>query len=149
MRDYPGAYPYYKKFIAIREAKQLDIYRHENLNIGIVLAKAGFKKESEEIIKDFKGWADNDRSVYKHLGLAMYYAYYHDTTKTIEHMKLFSKEDNYQYWVILFFDKDPLVDPIKNLPEFKKVVEDIKNKFWESHERIKVTLEEKGLVKGS
>lgn len=149
LRDYRGAYPYYKKFIAIRETKQLDIYRHENLNIGIVLAKTGFKKESEGFIKDFKGWADNDRSVYKHLGLAMYYAYYHDTTKTIEHMKLFSKEDNYQYWVILFFDKDPLVDPIKNLPEFKKVVGDIKNKFWESHERIKVTLEEKGLLKGS
>ncbi|MBL7857425.1 MAG: helix-turn-helix domain-containing protein [Cyclobacteriaceae bacterium] len=146
LRDYPGAYQYYKKFIVMRETRQLDVYRHENLTIGIVLAKMGQKEKAEEYIKSFKDWADNDRSVYKHAALASYYAYYQDTAKTMEHLKLFAKEDNYQYWVILFFDKDPLLDFMQDLPEFKKVVKDIKTKFSNNHNTIKVMLEEKGLL---
>lgn len=146
LRDYPGAYQYYKKFIAIREAKQLDVYKHENLTIATVLSKVGQKEKSEEYVKSFKVWADNDRSVYKDLGLAMYYAYHKDSQKTMEHLKLFSKEDNYQYWVILFFDKDPLLDFMQDLPEFRKAVKDIKAKFSDSHNEIKVMLEEKELL---
>jgi TolB-like protein/AraC-like DNA-binding protein/Tfp pilus assembly protein PilF len=146
LRDYEGAYTYYKKFIEIRETRQLDVYKHENLTIGVVLSKVGLKEKSQEYIKSFKLYADNDRSIYKHLGLAMYHAYQNESQKAIEHLKLFSKEDNYQYWVILFCDKDPIVDSIKDLPEFKKAKQDIDARFWETHKKIKVALEEKGLL---
>ncbi len=146
MRDYPVAYQYYKKFIAMRKTRQLDIYKHENLTIGTVLLKVGQKEKSEEYVKSFKDWADNDRSVYKHIGLAMYYAYHKNAAKTIEHLKLFSKEDNYHYWVILFFDKDPLLDFMQDLPEFKQVVKDIKTRFTNNHNKIKMMLEEKELL---
>lgn len=146
MRDYEGAYQYYKKFIEIRETRQLDVYRHENLTIGIVLSKVGLTEKSEELIKSFKSWVDNDRSIYRHLGLAGYYIHLGDTEKAIEHMRLFAKEDNYQYWVVLFFKNDPACEHFKDLPEFRKAMHDIDTRFWDNHKKIKATLEEKGLI---
>jgi len=146
LKDYEGAYHYYKKFIAIRESRQLDVYRHENLLIGIVLAKVGLKEKSEEYIKNFKLWADNDRSIYKHLGLSGYYFYLGDSKKGMEHLRLFSKEDNYQYWIVLFYDKDPTLEHLKDLPECEKIKRDIETKFWNNHKKIRMTLEEKGLL---
>jgi TolB-like protein/AraC-like DNA-binding protein/Tfp pilus assembly protein PilF len=145
MRDYEGAYKYYKRFIEIREARQLDIYKHENLRIAILLSKMGFTQKSEEYVKSFKAYSDSDKSIYKNLALAEYYCYLGDPRKALEHMKLFSKEDNYQYWILLF-DMETGIDPIKNHPEFKKIMGDIETRFWNTHKKIKVSLEEKGLL---
>lgn len=145
MRDYENAYQYYKRFIELRETQQLDIFKHENLKIGFILSKMGLEEKSEEFIQSFKDYADNDRSLYKHLNLAVYYAYQGDAQKAIKHMNLFSKEDNYYYWVLLL-EMDPVIDPIKDLPEFKKVMGDIETKFWNTHKEIRMTLEEKELL---
>jgi hypothetical protein len=50
------------------------------------------------------------------------------------------------YWLVLFCDKDPLFESVIDIPEVKQSVEDIKKKFWDNHNLIKVTLEEKGLL---
>ena len=60
-------------------------------------------------------------------------------------MKLFSKEENLKYWILLF-DTDPIVEAVKDHPEFDNVMSDIEKKFWKTHEEIKVTLEDKGLL---
>ena len=143
MGDFEGAYPYYKKFIELKARYHLDIFKNEDLKIGIVLEKVGQKEKAQEFIKSFKNYADNDKSIYKHLNLAGYYAYLGDDNKSIEHMKLFSKEENLKYWVLLF-DSDPIVEAVKDHPEFDKVMGDIEKKFWNTHEEIRVTLEEKG-----
>ncbi|MEH6304598.1 helix-turn-helix domain-containing protein [Olivibacter sp. CPCC 100613] len=143
--DYQAAYRYYQQFIKLRDAQQLDIFKNVDLSIGIVLAKLGFKEESNKFITSFKKFADNDQSIYKHVHQAMYYAYLKDNKKTLDHLKLFTKVDNYQYWILLL-ERDPLVKPLKNLPEFKTVMRAIKTKFWDRHKEIKVSLEEKGLL---
>jgi tetratricopeptide (TPR) repeat protein len=145
MKDYTCAYQYYERFIKLREAQQLNIFKHEDLKIAIVLSEMGMKEKAEEYVKSFKHLADNEQTIYKHLLLAGYYSYRNDSQKAIEHMKLFSKEDNFKYWMLLF-DDDPAVEPIKDLPEFKKAMRDIENKFWASHKKIRVTLEEKDLL---
>ncbi len=145
MRDYENAYKYYKKLIELRQLQHLEIYKEENLPIALVFSKMGLKEKSEEYVKSFKDFADNDPSIYKHLLLSMYYSYRGDAPKAIEHMKLFSKEDNYHYWILLL-NNDPLVDTIKDLPEFKKIMSDLETKFWDNHKKIKETLEEKGLL---
>ncbi|MBA4054633.1 MAG: AraC family transcriptional regulator, partial [Marivirga sp.] len=138
MRDYKSAYTYYKKFIELREQQHLEIFKEENLAIGIVFAKTGLTEKSEGIVKSFKDYADNDRSIYKHFLLTAYYSYLGDAQKAIDHLKLFSKEDNYIYWVLLLRD-DPVVDSIKDLPEFKKTMNEIETKFWNNHKKIKET----------
>ena len=104
------------------------------------------EKEAEKFLKDYKQYADEDTSIYKNLSLSMYYTSKGDSDKAIEHLKLFSEEDNYMIWVPLFLAIDPQIDSLKNIPEFKKVLKDIDAKFWKKHQQIKISLEEKGLL---
>lgn len=94
IEDYESAYRYDKQFLELRDARELDIFKNESLKIGIVHEKVGDKKKAEEFVNIFKTYAENDRSIYKHLNLAGYYAYRGDTKKSIDHLKLFSKEEN-------------------------------------------------------
>lgn len=145
-RDYQSAYQYYKKFTAIKESQQLDIFAGENSKIALVFAKVGLKEESDRYLDTYLNYANNDKSIYKNLSLAMYFAYKGDTEKSLEQMKLFAQQDNYMYWAILFLKIDPLVDSIKDNPEFQQIVQDLEDKFWKNHRRIKASLEEKNLL---
>ena len=145
-RDYQNAYYYYKKFIDIKESQQLDIYPSEDAKIAVVFEKAGSKAESERYFNSFLNYANSDKSIYKNLSLAMYHAYKGDTEKGLEQMKLFTQQDNYVYWALLFLKIDPLADPIKDNSEFQQLLEKIETKFWKDHKRIKRSLEEKGLL---
>lgn len=144
-RDYKTAYQYYKRFIAMKQALQVDIYKNESLKIGIVLDKLGMKEEAATYFKIFKEYAFNDKSIYKNLNLMGYYAWLGDQQKAMEHFRLFSKEDNIQYW-ILFLADDPVFDELKKLPGFKQVMTAIEKKFWDNHKKIRAMLEEKGLL---
>lgn len=146
IRDYKNSYKYYHKFITIRETQKLGIYTHENSKIGYVYSKMGEKAKSEELFNSYFEYATNDTSIYKNLSLAVYYAYKNDQKKAIEYLKMFSKEDNFQYWVLLFLKIDPLVDNIKDLPEFKEAYNNLETNFWENHKILRTSLEEKDLL---
>ncbi len=146
MRDFEGAYKYYQKFNGIREAWNLDIYRHENAKIGYVLAEMGLAEESEKYLNDFLDYAEYDNSIYRPLNLAAYYSYKGETEKAIEQLRLFSQQENYHYWIIVFMEMDPLMDNLKDHPEFRKIFNIIEVNFWKHHKQIKTSLKEKGLL---
>lgn len=145
LKDYEAANKYYRKLISMREKQGLNVYVHENLKVAFVLKKTGDEKKAGELAASFKQFADADKSIYHHLHLAGYYAYMNEPDKMIEHMQLFQKEDNFLFWVVLM-SGDPIVEPFKDLPEFKKVMKEIETKFWKEHEELKVTLKEEGLL---
>ena len=76
----------------------------------------------------------------------MYYAQSGDTEKALENMELFTRETNFHYWILLFFKMDPLIDNIRELPEFKKILSKIEYNFWENHEKIRELLEKEELL---
>jgi hypothetical protein len=124
----------------------LDIYKAENAKIGLVYAKMGMDERSEQLLSAYKNYADGDQSIYKHLSLSAYLSFKGEKRKAIEHLQLFSRQKNFHYWVILFLEIDPLFDNIKQLPEFKLEMENIKTKFNKYHIGIKNLLDEKGLI---
>ena len=146
LRDYETSFLYYKKFAEIREMYKLEIYRSENGKIGVVFDKTGFKEDSEKYLEAYRLFAENDPSVYKHFSYTFYYSYIGETEKALEHLELFLEEENYHYWTVLFTPIDPLVDNIKDLPEFKEIFDQIESKFRKYHERIRTSLEEKDLL---
>ncbi|UCG26756.1 MAG: helix-turn-helix domain-containing protein [Bacteroidales bacterium] len=146
LRDFTSAYMYYEKFIEITEALNLDVYQGENGKIGVVMSKMGLNEDAGDYLEKYLDYAENDRTIYKHLSFAAYYSFTGDTEKAIEHLELFSQQDNYQYWILLFLEMDPLVDNIKDLPEFKEILSRIEIKFWNYHEQIRASLEEKDLL---
>lgn len=146
LKEYDSSYRYYKRFVRLRETMKLDVYRHENLMIGMVYEKAGETEKAKAFIEDYRQFIETDQTAYKDLGLMAYYDYIGDTDKAIEHLRLFAKQDNIQYWIILFIQQEPRPANISKLPESKKLVNEIEAKFWANHEKLKLTLEEKGLL---
>lgn len=145
MRDYKNAAHYYRMFLRQRESRKLDVYPNLDLRISTVLAATGDIKKAEELQKKYKHYAENDFTSYKPLLLSAYFMHIGDNTKAIEQLKLFAKEDNYLYWVLLLKD-DPDADKIKSDPEFQKVVGEIESRFWNNHKKVKQMLEEKSLI---
>lgn len=146
LRDYKSAYGYYKKFDDIRNAYKLNIYPGEDAKIGYVFHHMGFHEEGDRLFADYLDFAEKDQSIYKNLSFSMYYAWKGDTEKALDYMELFSQEDNYQYWIVLFLEIDPLVDNLKELPRFKKLMHNMEVQFWEYHYQTKEYLEQEGLI---
>jgi TolB-like protein/AraC-like DNA-binding protein/Tfp pilus assembly protein PilF len=144
MRDYKEAYVYYEKYLKLKEMYRMDLFSSEELKIAVVLDKLGHHDKSIQFAKKFKEFAENNRSMYKNLLIGSYYAYQKDNKKAIEYLKLFSNENNFQYW-ILFMEMDPIFDQLKEEPEFKEVIQVIHSKFWDTHNEIKFSLQEKPL----
>lgn len=143
-RDYGSAYVYYRKLLAGKALFQLEIFTEENVCIAYVFLKMGQKEEVGPLIQDYKKFVDEDRSVYKHLELSSYYVFENNAKKALGELKIFSNEDKYPFWVLLF-DTDPQLDPIRSTPEFQQVMTGIKDKFWKYHDAIQADLELKGL----
>ncbi len=144
-KKYDSAYLCYKRFNRLREIFKLDVYRHENLTIGIVYEKAGEVKKGKEFINNYYQYIETDQTAYKDLGLAAYYNYLGNTEKTISYLKRFTEEDDIQYWFILFIRQEPLPNGISKNPECSKLLAQIEAKFWAKHEKLKETLKEKKL----
>jgi TolB-like protein/Tfp pilus assembly protein PilF len=146
LKEYDSSYYYYKRFVYLRELFKLDAYRHENLMVAIVYEKVGETKKAKALIDDYRQYIETDQTAYKDLGLMAYYDYVGDTHKAIEHLRRFAKQDNIQYWIILFMRQEPALGKTSQLPECKKLLDEIEAKFWANHEKLKLTLEEKGLL---
>ena len=101
----------------------------------------------EAYFQEYLEFAENDPSIYRDLSLAAYYAYMGNTERALSYMELFSQQEKYPYWYILFmgFD-DPLFESVNDLPEFQKIIRKIELKFWKYHKQIKDSLKEKGLL---
>ena len=146
LRDYENACHYYKKFVDLRKAYHLNIYNSENAKIGFVFSKMGFTEEGEKLFADFREYANNDNSVYKHSGLALYYSQKGEIQKALEHLKIFSGQHNYFYWAVLFTPIEPIFDNIRGTPEFIEIVDELDLNFQKWHEQIDVSLRGKGLI---
>jgi len=147
LRDYENAYSYFSKMTEICEDQGLDLYQGEKAKIGLILSKLGMEKESAVYFQEYLDFAENDPSIYRDLSLAAYYSYMGNTERALEHMELFSEQENYPYWYILFLEMDdPLFENVRGNPEFQKIMREINLKFWKHHKEIKDSLKKKGLL---
>lgn len=146
LRDYESAYHYFRKLTELRETLNLRIFEHKNAEISYVFGKMGYTDESAIYLQRFKQLAEQDTTIYAHMNMGYYMAYQGETEKALEHFQLFAEEENYMYWILLFLELDPMLDDLKDQPEFVAALGKMKQKFWVKHKEIRTTLEEKQLL---
>ncbi len=140
--NYDTAFLYYEKFVEARKTRNLDIYPHEDIKIGLVYEKMGLQAQASTFFKAYAMYCEKDESIYKPASLAGLYAYQGRIDDAIEQLKVFSTKSNYQFWILIFMEIDPVFKPLKNHPEFNTVLQDIKDRFWDNQAVLKHTLEE-------
>lgn len=146
MRDYESAYYYYRKFLDLRSAQKMNIYNFEDAKIAFVLARNGLNEESETCFNRFKYSSENDHSVYRHINLSICSAFEGDTGNAIEELKIFSERSVPTYWILLFLDQDPVMDPLRDQKEYKEILERIEKNFWKEHDALRKRLKEDSLI---
>jgi TolB-like protein/class 3 adenylate cyclase/Tfp pilus assembly protein PilF len=142
---YDSAYVYFQKFVKAREDNGLNIYREENIKIADVYKKMGLDTEAEKLFNDFIEYCEEDQSSFRSVNLAWKYAYEGKFDESIEQFKIFSEVENYPYWFLLI-ENDPLMKRLKSQPEFERIMQKIKDRFWENQTKLRKSLEAKGLI---
>ena len=145
IRDYEEAARYYERFIRLRDILGLDVYVHEHMIIGLVFEKIGQQEKAKEYIESYRKFFESNKTVYRDLAMAMYNFHIGETKTGMDLFRRFSKEDNIQFWVIHFLPSDPILDDIKHLPEFKKIMAEVESRFWRNNQKIREKLEEEGV----
>ena len=143
--NYDSAYSYFKKFVEAREVNGLDIYVQENVKIASVYKKMGLDAEAEKLFKDYAEYCERDQSIYKSVNLVWKYAYEGNINEAIEQLRIFSETENYLYWFLLIED-EPLIQPLKDHPDFKAIMQRIKDRFWENQSRLEKRLQAAALL---
>jgi len=146
LRDYPSAENYYGRFLEIKDSLNMRIDRGEDAKIGLVYARVGMEQVSDSLFRAYKEYADQDNSMYKHLSLSVYYAYRKERERALEHLRLFSQQKSFNYLLLPFLRIDPLLDPIREDPGFREILDVMEEKTEAHHLKVRRTLKEKNLI---
>ncbi len=146
MGDYQEALYYYRKMIEMEKAMHISVYRNVDINIAFTLQELGKSEEAKEYYESFLEFAENDKSIYRELCFSAYYAATGDIKEAMSHLKLFAEKDNYQYWIMLFLDKDPVILRMSGHPDFTKTMNKIRDKFWMKHMEMRKMLEAEEVI---
>ncbi len=144
--EYDSAYYYYKKFVDAREKGNLNMFPQEDIKIGVVYEKMGRDAEAAHLFRSYDDYCEQDQSIYKSASTAVKYAHEGNNEAAIEQLRIFASQENYQYWILLFMEIDPIMKPLKKHPGFDQVMKQIKERFWENKEELEKSLERKGLL---
>ena len=145
-KKYDSAFTYYESFANARIKYGLDMYSHEDLKISWVYQKKGLNAQAKEFEKSYAEYCENDESIYKSASMASKYAFEGKNDEAIEQLKIFATQKDFQYWILVFMEIDPILEPLKSHPDFEKVMNKIEDQFWKDHDVLKKSLEEKGLL---
>ncbi|MDN3641542.1 helix-turn-helix domain-containing protein [Lutimonas halocynthiae] len=145
-KEYDSAFTYYESFANARVKYGLDMYSHEDLKISWVYQKEGLDAQAKEFEKSYSEYCENDESIYKSASMASKYAFEGKNDEAIEQLKIFATQKDFQYWILVFMEIDPILEPLKSHPDFEEVMNQIEDQFWKDHTKLKASLEEKGLM---
>lgn len=146
MEEYDSSHKYYKKFVDAKRRNNFEMYKSEDFKIGYVYELTGHADEAGPFFESFAEYVNNDESIYKDASQAAIYAHDGKYDLAIEYLNKFALKDNFQYWVVLFLDMDPVFKKLEGHPDYPATIKKIKDRFWENHNRLRKSLEEEGLI---
>lgn len=144
--EYDSAFYYYQIFAENRAKWGLQIFPNEDAKIGYVYRQVGREEEAQNFFKNYAEFCEADQSIYRSINLALMFAQNGDIEEGMRQLKEFAAQRNVQYWVVLFLADDPLIDPLKQHPDYKETIQLIKDRFWKNKADLEEDLKEKGLL---
>ena len=146
LRNYESADTLFTEFLKIKSDLNINVYEGEDAKIAFVFSKVGKKQESDDLIEKYRAFAESDRSIYRNLSLTVYYSLMGDIEKSIEYFSEFSQETRFNYLFIPFLKIDPLIDNIRDHPEFERLMGQLEEGFQRYHRDIRRRLKKENLI---
>jgi TolB-like protein/AraC-like DNA-binding protein/Tfp pilus assembly protein PilF len=146
LRNYESADTLFTEFLEIKDSLNIDVYSGEDAKIAWIYEKVGKNNEAEALIEKYGRFAENDRSLYRNLNLSVYYSLKGDTGKAIEYFDKFSRETRFNYLFIPFLKIDPLMENLRDNPDYGRSMKRLEDGFNDYHKKIRRTLKKKDLI---
>ncbi len=145
--QYEESLKYYKKWFEILKSKG-EISIQQISGLGYAYLKNGDKEMAEycfnETINNCKRLIELKRSYkpFAYYDLAGAYASIGDKDKAFENLRILNQMQRIPFWQEVLIKTDPLLNSIRNEPEFQQIAKDIEAKYQAEHERVRKWLEE-------
>ena len=96
-------------------------------------------KFCEKTIELQRGYAS---SYYVFYDLAGVYAFQKEKEKAYDNLRMFNQKQRIPFWMVRQINEDPLLDNLRNEPEFQQILAEVEEKYNAEHERVKKWLED-------
>ncbi len=146
------ALKYFKKFL--ESSKNLSEFIVLGMHrIGWAFWENGYREEAEYYFNEQINYCNKviemervlSLSYREYYDLAAVYAFRGDKNKAIENLRIFNKLQVIPIWMMPYIRYDPLLDGMRDDPEFQQIFREIEAKFQAEHERVRKWLEEQDL----
>jgi hypothetical protein len=84
--------------------------------------------------------------LYSYYDLAAVYAFRGEKDKAYKNLRIFNQRKMMPYWAVGLIKNDPLLDNIRDEPEFQQIVREVETKYQAEHERVRQWLEENDML---
>ena len=151
--EFKESLEYFKKYD--RTLKTFDRpYRWEPHLIGYAYWVNGFKEETRNyyntVLEIYDEMLELGRHPFQDFvtfhSLAAIYTFLGDKDKAFEYLRLFNQRQRMPLYMIKEIKNNPLFDSIRDEPEFQQIVRDVEAKYQAEHERVRLWLEEQGML---
>jgi tetratricopeptide (TPR) repeat protein len=147
--QYEESLKYYKKYFA-RLNSNMGLYVGYG-GLGYAYWQNGYKEEAKYYfngqIKYLNKMIELKRpfwGLYSYYALADIYAFMGERDKAYKNLRIFNQIQHVPLWMSFNIKTDPLLNSIRNEPEFQQIAKDIEAKYQAEHERVRKWLEETG-----
>ncbi|MFO7934509.1 MAG: hypothetical protein R6U78_10545 [Bacteroidales bacterium] len=81
-----------------------------------------------------------------HYDRAAVYAYRGQEELAMKDLRIFIRREKMPLWMVVMIKEDPLLDNLRDRPEFKQIVDAVGSKYLAEHERVQRWLEENEMI---
>lgn len=145
-RDYEASWGYYSRFLELEKAVGMDVYPGADINIAFALEQLGRPEKAASYKEAYRAYLEGEESIYRDLGYAVYYASVGEREKAMASYEAFAEQEGIQYWIVMFIEDDPIMEPLKDYPVYRAVQKRIRDTFWRQHRKMRKELEASGVI---
>jgi len=145
--DFDGALDCYNKVISIYDTLTPGPSGRNYAIMHYLLSAEGKLNEAKKYLDKYEIRVKSEsRERFKESIYFTFYTLKGDNEKAFEQLKKLVHNDLYSYSPIYQWEHSPLYENIRNEPEYKVLTEQIEDRFWAMHKRMKADLIEKNLL---
>ena len=151
--QYAESLKYYKRYYERIKASGRETDSKMHL-IGYAYWQNGYKEESEYYFNEMINYCNRVIELGRHRGqtlsayfyFAEVYAFKGEKDKAFENLRIFNQRQTMTQAMCLRIKNSPLLDNIRDDPEFQQIVHDAEAKYQAEHERVRQWLEENEML---
>ena len=151
-KDYNKAFNYFKEILQLLNESEIPYnLEYEPGYIYLVQgekekANVYFNKSIPEIQKEIELNRPDAQIYESHFRLACIYSALNQKDKAIEYLVQLKKRNFNDVWLLTRLKHSPMLDNIRNDPEFAEVLKDVETKYQKEHERVGELLQKYGEI---